>query len=238
MLAIDTSGSMSATDVSAEPARGRRRRGPPLRRQAARRASRSGCCRSTRQARCSRRRRSITPPCSRRSTLSRCGGGTATGEAIYQSLAAIAAQPKAAQRQAAAAAIVLMSDGTPTIGRDGESPRADGGRGHRGREAGRACRSTRSRSARRAGTIEVQGEMRLGAGRSAGHAADRVGQRRQVVHRGDRARAQLGLRPDPQERRLRHRAPRHDRVVHGPRLSCCWSSPPAPRSCGASALSR
>jgi Ca-activated chloride channel family protein len=49
-------------------------------------------------------------------------GGTATGEAIYQSLAAIAAQPRASGGKQAAAAIVLMSDGTPTLGRDGQSP--------------------------------------------------------------------------------------------------------------------
>jgi Ca-activated chloride channel family protein len=49
-------------------------------------------------------------------------GGTATGDSIYQSLAAIAALPRAAGGKQPAAAIVLMSDGTPTIGRNGQSP--------------------------------------------------------------------------------------------------------------------
>jgi Ca-activated chloride channel family protein len=49
-------------------------------------------------------------------------GGTATGDAIYQSLAAIAALPRAANGKQPAAAIVLMSDGAPTIGRNGQSP--------------------------------------------------------------------------------------------------------------------
>jgi Ca-activated chloride channel family protein len=50
------------------------------------------------------------------------GGGTATGEAIFQCLAAIAALPGEAGGAPAAAAIVLMSDGTPTVGRAGQSP--------------------------------------------------------------------------------------------------------------------
>jgi len=50
------------------------------------------------------------------------GGGTATGDAIFQSLDAIKALPKEANNKPAAAAIVLMSDGTPTIGRNGQSP--------------------------------------------------------------------------------------------------------------------
>jgi Ca-activated chloride channel homolog len=50
------------------------------------------------------------------------GGGTATGEAIFQSLNAIAALPKAADGKKAPGVIVVMSDGSPTIGRNGESP--------------------------------------------------------------------------------------------------------------------
>jgi Ca-activated chloride channel family protein len=50
------------------------------------------------------------------------GGGTATGDAIFTALDAIKALPKDANNKPAAAAIVLMSDGTPTIGRNGQSP--------------------------------------------------------------------------------------------------------------------
>jgi Ca-activated chloride channel family protein len=45
------------------------------------------------------------------------GGGTATGDALDLSLSAIKAVPRAADGSRAPAAIVLMSDGTPTIGR-------------------------------------------------------------------------------------------------------------------------
>jgi Ca-activated chloride channel family protein len=50
------------------------------------------------------------------------GGGTATGDAIQLSLSAIAALPPGADGKAAPAAIVLMSDGSPTIGNADESP--------------------------------------------------------------------------------------------------------------------
>jgi Ca-activated chloride channel homolog len=45
------------------------------------------------------------------------GGGTATGDAIYLALNAISAVPPGADGTKAPAAIVLMSDGAPTIGR-------------------------------------------------------------------------------------------------------------------------
>ncbi len=50
------------------------------------------------------------------------GGGTATGDAIGLSLDTIKALPPAANGQKVPAAIVLMSDGTPTIGHNGVSP--------------------------------------------------------------------------------------------------------------------
>ena len=50
------------------------------------------------------------------------GAGTATADAIDVALAAIRALPKAANGKPQPAAIVLMSDGSPTIGRAGESP--------------------------------------------------------------------------------------------------------------------
>ncbi len=52
----------------------------------------------------------------------RAGGGTATGNAIDLSLKAITALPPSADGKPAPAAIVLMSDGTPTIGSGDQSP--------------------------------------------------------------------------------------------------------------------
>jgi Ca-activated chloride channel homolog len=50
------------------------------------------------------------------------GGGTATGDAISLALNAITALPPGADGKPAPAAIVLMSDGAPTIGRGDQSP--------------------------------------------------------------------------------------------------------------------
>jgi len=50
------------------------------------------------------------------------GGGTATGDALALALKAIAALPAGANNKPAPAAIVLMSDGTPTIGNGDQSP--------------------------------------------------------------------------------------------------------------------
>jgi Ca-activated chloride channel family protein len=50
------------------------------------------------------------------------GGGTATADAIDLSLKAIAALPRGADGKAAPAAVVLMSDGSPTIGIGDQSP--------------------------------------------------------------------------------------------------------------------
>jgi Ca-activated chloride channel homolog len=52
----------------------------------------------------------------------RADGGTGTGLAIQSSLDAVAALPVDANGTRPAAAIVLMSDGTPTIGANGETP--------------------------------------------------------------------------------------------------------------------
>src|SRR4051794_12254604 len=52
------------------------------------------------------------------------GAGTATADAIDVALAAIRALPKGANGKPQPAAIVLMSDGSPTIGRSGQSPAA------------------------------------------------------------------------------------------------------------------
>jgi Ca-activated chloride channel family protein len=50
------------------------------------------------------------------------GQGTATGDAIYLALNAIEALPSDSEGKAASAAIVLLSDGTPTIGRGDQTP--------------------------------------------------------------------------------------------------------------------
>jgi Ca-activated chloride channel family protein len=121
MLAIDTSGSMSATDVA------------PSRLAAAEEAARRfveklppglkvGLLSFDTQARVL-----AWPASDHQAVLAalnqlQVGGGTATGDAIFESLAAISAQPRAANGKRPAAAIVLMSDGSPTIGRNGESP--------------------------------------------------------------------------------------------------------------------
>jgi Ca-activated chloride channel family protein len=70
----------------------------------------------------------LVPPTADRSTIVaainglRAGGGTATGDAIALSLDAINALPVGADGKKAPAAIVLMSDGSPTVGRNGQSP--------------------------------------------------------------------------------------------------------------------
>jgi Ca-activated chloride channel family protein len=122
MLAIDTSGSMSATDVN------------PNRLAAAEDAARRFVDKLPAGLEVgllafdSQTRLLASPTLDHGVVLSAINslavhGGTATGEAIYQSLAAIATQPGGAVAKKPAAAIVLMSDGTPTIGRSGQSPR-------------------------------------------------------------------------------------------------------------------
>jgi Ca-activated chloride channel family protein len=121
MLAIDTSGSMSATDVS------------PSRLAAAEAAGRRFVDKLPAGLKVgllsfdSDARVLAAPSTDHRAVLDALehlsvGGGTATGDAIHQSLAAISAQPRAANGKKAAAAIVLMSDGAPTVGRNGQSP--------------------------------------------------------------------------------------------------------------------
>jgi len=121
MLAIDTSGSMSATDVA------------PSRLAAAEEAARRfveklppglkvGLLSFDTQA-----RMLAWPASDHKAVLAaldhlQVGGGTATGDAIFESLSAISAQPRAANGKRPAAAVVLMSDGSPTIGRNGETP--------------------------------------------------------------------------------------------------------------------
>jgi len=52
----------------------------------------------------------------------RLGGGTATGEAIFRSLDALADVPPADDGTKAGGTIVIMSDGAPTVGRGAQEP--------------------------------------------------------------------------------------------------------------------
>ncbi len=69
----------------------------------------------------------VAPTSDRSSVLAainqlQAGGGTATANALGLSLSTIAAVPKGADGKAIPSAIVLMSDGAPTIGQNGNSP--------------------------------------------------------------------------------------------------------------------
>ena len=121
MLAIDTSGSMAATDVA------------PSRLAAAVAAAQNFVAAvppglkvgllsfsSTAQV-------LVSPTADRSTVLSAiksltAGGATATAAAINASVAAITAAPKAADGKTAPGAIVLMSDGSPTVGVNGQTP--------------------------------------------------------------------------------------------------------------------
>lgn len=121
ILAIDTSGSMAATDVTPSrlaaaeaSARGFVEKLPPTL-QVGVISFNSGV--ST----------LVAPTSDHASVLTaignlQVGGGTATGSAINQALAAIAAVPRDAHGKKAGAAVVLMSDGSPTIGANGQTP--------------------------------------------------------------------------------------------------------------------
>jgi len=121
MLVLDTSGSMVATDVA------------PSRLAAAQEAARGfvnalppgvqlGLVSFASNASV------LVAPTSDRTTVLaainglRASGGTATGDALFLALNAVTALPPGADGKAAPAAIVLMSDGTPTIGRGDQSP--------------------------------------------------------------------------------------------------------------------
>jgi Ca-activated chloride channel homolog len=121
VLTLDTSGSMVATDVS------------PTRLAAAQQAAREfvkalppgvqiGLVDFSTNASV------LTAPTSDRATVLaaidslQAGGGTATAAAIKLSVQAIAAVPAGKGGQKAPGAVVLMSDGSPTIGENGMSP--------------------------------------------------------------------------------------------------------------------
>jgi Ca-activated chloride channel family protein len=121
ILTLDTSGSMVASDVA------------PTRLAAAERAARNFVSALPAGVQLglvsfSGNARVLVPATSDRATVLaaidtlQAGGGTATAEAIALSLSTITTIPPGADGKPAPAAIVLMSDGTPTIGRAGQSP--------------------------------------------------------------------------------------------------------------------
>jgi Ca-activated chloride channel family protein len=123
MLTIDTSGSMAATDVA------------PSRLVAAQAAARQfiqglpsglkiGLISFDTQARVLVVPTSDHVPVLAAVDALTIGGGTATGVAINRALDTVAALPAGANGQKAPAAIVLMSDGAPTIGENGQTPEA------------------------------------------------------------------------------------------------------------------
>lgn len=121
VLALDTSGSMGSNDVN------------PTRLLAAESAARkfvSGLAPGLKVGLVSfddNARVLVAPTADRATVLDaigrlRLGGGTATGDAIFLSLDTIATQPADASGKTPPAAVVVMSDGTPTVGRGDQSP--------------------------------------------------------------------------------------------------------------------
>jgi Ca-activated chloride channel family protein len=121
LLAIDTSGSMAATDVT------------PSRLVAAQTAARRfitglpaglkvGLLQFDSTARVLVAPTSDHTPVLAAVDALSIGGGTATGSAIDSALAAATSLPAGADGKKAPAAVVLMSDGSPTIGQAGQTP--------------------------------------------------------------------------------------------------------------------
>jgi Ca-activated chloride channel family protein len=123
VLALDTSGSMGATDVA------------PSRLVAAQESARkfiAGLGKGIKVGLISfdsTARVLVTPTTDHNALLEgitniEIGGGTATGDAVSLALDTINSQAGSTSNKTVPAAVVLMSDGTPTIGRLGESPEA------------------------------------------------------------------------------------------------------------------
>jgi Ca-activated chloride channel family protein len=121
ILALDTSGSMGSTDVS------------PTRLAAAESAARKfvgGLPAGLQVGLISfddKARVLVAPTADHATVLSaidrlQLAGGTATGDAISLALDTISSQPSGAGGKPVPAAVVLMSDGTPTVGQGDQSP--------------------------------------------------------------------------------------------------------------------
>jgi Ca-activated chloride channel family protein len=123
LLAIDTSGSMAATDVR------------PTRLATAQTAARNFVKKLPKALKVgllafdSTARVVVSPVSDRNPVLDgidalQVGGATATASAITQALDAVKSLPKAKNGKQPSAALVLMSDGTPTVGENGLDPQA------------------------------------------------------------------------------------------------------------------
>ena len=124
LLTVDTSGSMDATDVQ------------PSRLEAAEEAARNFVERLPSGLKVglvsfnTQTQVLVAPTADKGAVVAainglQANGGTATGDAIQQSLAAAQAQPVDAVGQKAPAAIVLMSDGSPTLPQNGPQASVD-----------------------------------------------------------------------------------------------------------------
>ena len=215
ILAIDTSGSMAATDVT------------PSRLVAAQTAARNFIAGLPKGLKIglisfdSGARVLVAPTTDHAPVLAAVnaltiGGGTATGVAIQTALDSAAGLAPGANGQKAPAAIVLMSDGSPTIGRNDQPSDAQ----QSVADAVAAAKTAKVpidtiAFGTASGTVTIQGETVPVPADPHAMATIAAGERRQVVHRHDRQRAQRGLRPDPAHGRFRHRPYRYHRVVHG-----------------------
>ena len=209
MLTLDTSASMTATDVAPSRLAAAEDQATAVRREPAARASRSAWSPSTAAPGCWCRRRTDTAPRAR----PRIELADRRRRARRRPPASDRRSPRsppcrrAPAGKPAPAVIVLMSDGTPTIG-DGDTV-ADGGRrrGRAGREgAVGADRHDRVRHLRR--HVDRPGPGHPGA-RPTRDAMARIAQESggQTFTAETRRPARLDLRPDRPRRRLHGRRP-------------------------------
>ena len=201
----------------AEPAAGGRGAGARSSSRTSRRGSRSASSPSTRRP--PRRPADHGPrPVLDGHRVADVGAGTATADGIRDVARRDRRRcPRAPPDKPAPAAIVLMSDGTPTIG-DGQRPRREAAdaAAQRGQGAGGTDRHDRVRHHRRHGRRPRPG--RPGPIRPRRRwPRIAAGQRRPVVHGRDRRPARLDLRPDRPRRRLHGADPGPDRGLRGRR---------------------
>ena len=134
------------------------------------------------------------------------GGGTATADGIRTALAAVAGVPKGTTGKPTPAVIVLMSDGSPTVGIRRRRPGRRGRRrGQRGEEPSVPIDTIAFGTS--SGIGHRPGPAGAGPLRPAGHGAHRLGERRPDLHRRDRLPARLDLRPDRPRRRVHDEDP-------------------------------
>ena len=133
------------------------------------------------------------------------GGATATADGITTALTAIADVPKGTSGKPTPAVIVLMSDGSPTVGSD-ENPDPVAAADDAAVQAKQAVGVDRHHRLRHIGWCH-RGAGPAGARpvRPRRHGAHCIGQRRTNIQRRDQRRARLDLRADRPRRRIRRR---------------------------------